>query len=304
MRRIGPDGVPIHVRDLGYVARLAETQTSDRAQSRGSAPCSSGSTSRAANTVDVVDQRSGRRCPEAPRRARRRHSVHHELRSVHLHPAVDREPLARGRSRGGPRLPRDPDLPAVSFTSTLIIFDRHPALHPAARSSAMYFLGQTINIFTLGGPRHWRWAAWSTTRSSSWRTSIATSPCPATRGGRRARRGAARWPCHLRRPSRPSSCSVPTVFLEGQAKLLFIPLTFTISVSLFASVPGLAHGHAAPGCSGLLQARAARGPDLRRLHHRVFRTCRSASSTAWTVSYERLLAVGARCTVAAIVLAR
>src|SRR3989442_7471304 len=28
---------------------------------------------------------------------------------------------------------------------------------------------------------------------------------------------------------------VPTVFLEGQIKLLFIPLTFTISISLFAS---------------------------------------------------------------------
>src|SRR3989475_4392083 len=27
---------------------------------------------------------------------------------------------------------------------------------------------------------------------------------------------------------------VPTVFLEGQIKLLFIPLTFTISISLFA----------------------------------------------------------------------
>src|SRR5262249_33645099 len=28
---------------------------------------------------------------------------------------------------------------------------------------------------------------------------------------------------------------LPTIFLEGQAKLLFIPLTFTISFSLFAS---------------------------------------------------------------------
>ena len=28
---------------------------------------------------------------------------------------------------------------------------------------------------------------------------------------------------------------LPTVFLEGQAKLLFIPLTFTISCSMFAS---------------------------------------------------------------------
>src|SRR2546427_8127901 len=28
---------------------------------------------------------------------------------------------------------------------------------------------------------------------------------------------------------------VPTIFLEGQLKLLFIPLTFTISISLFAS---------------------------------------------------------------------
>ena len=28
---------------------------------------------------------------------------------------------------------------------------------------------------------------------------------------------------------------LPTVFLEGQSKLLFIPLTFTISFSLFAS---------------------------------------------------------------------
>src|SRR4029077_10451279 len=28
---------------------------------------------------------------------------------------------------------------------------------------------------------------------------------------------------------------LPTIFLEGQAKLLFIPLTFTISFSLFSS---------------------------------------------------------------------
>src|SRR5438046_9656501 len=63
---------------------------------------------------------------------------------------------------------------------------------------------------------------------------------------------------------------VPTVFLEGQIKLLFIPLTFTISISLFASF--LVSRTVTP----LLALRVLRpehpvDPASRRVKDRVFR---------------------------------
>jgi len=63
---------------------------------------------------------------------------------------------------------------------------------------------------------------------------------------------------------------VPTVFLEGQIKLLFIPLTFTISVSLFASF--LVSRTVTPLLAlRVLKAEQVIDPTSRRLSDRVFR---------------------------------
>src|SRR6185436_16356757 len=100
---------------------------------------------------------------------------------------------------------------------------------------AMHLLGQTLNIFTLGG------LALAVGRL------VDDSIVELENINR-----------HLNMPDKPRRLAVidaarevampifvstittivvfmPTVFLEGQAKLLFIPLTFTISCSLFAS---------------------------------------------------------------------
>ena len=99
----------------------------------------------------------------------------------------------------------------------------------------MYFLGQTLNVFTLGG------LALAVGRL------VDDSIVELENINR-----------HLNMPGKPRRHAVldaarevampifvstittivvflPTVFLDGQAKLLFIPLTFTISFSLFAS---------------------------------------------------------------------
>ena len=121
-----------------------------------------------------------------------------------------------------------------SFVSTLIISIAIP-LSLLLTLVAMYMLGQTLNIFTLGG------LALAVGRL------VDDSIVELENINR-----------HLTMPDKPRRLAVidaarevampifvstittivvfmPTVFLEGQAKLLFIPLTFTISCSLFAS---------------------------------------------------------------------
>src|SRR5437773_607228 len=80
---------------------------------------------------------------------------------------------------------------------------------------------------------------------------------------------------------------VPTVFLEGQIKLLFIPLTFTISISLFASF--LVSRTVTP----LLALRVLRpehpvDPASRRVKDRVFRLSQRFFDGMETL-YQRLL---------------
>src|SRR5256884_9599264 len=66
---------------------------------------------------------------------------------------------------------------------------------------------------------------------------------------------------------------VPTVFLEGQIKLLFIPLTFTISISLFASF--LVSRTVTPLLAlKVLQPEKPIDPASRSLRDRVFRFSR------------------------------
>jgi hydrophobe/amphiphile efflux-1 (HAE1) family protein len=121
-----------------------------------------------------------------------------------------------------------------SFVSTIIISIAIP-LSLLLTLVAMFMLGQTLNVFTLGG------LALAVGRL------LDDSIVELENINR-----------HLNIPGKPRGAAVldaarevampifvstittivvflPTVFLEGQSRLLFIPLTFTISFSLFAS---------------------------------------------------------------------
>jgi CzcA family heavy metal efflux pump len=121
-----------------------------------------------------------------------------------------------------------------SFVSTGIIFTAIP-LSILCTLIAMYFLGQTLNIFTLGG------LALAVGRlvddSIVELENINRHLAMPDKDRRTAVLDAAR---EVAMPIFVSTITTivvffPTVFLEGQSKLLFIPLTFTISFSLFAS---------------------------------------------------------------------
>ena len=121
-----------------------------------------------------------------------------------------------------------------SFVSTIIISIAIP-LSLLLTLIAMYFLGQTLNIFTLGG------LALAVGRlvddSIVELENINRHLDVPSKPRRKAVLDAAR---EVAMPIFVSTITtivvfLPTVFLEGQARLLFIPLTFTISLSLFAS---------------------------------------------------------------------
>ena len=121
-----------------------------------------------------------------------------------------------------------------SFVSTAIIFVAIP-LSILCTLIAMYFLGQTLNIFTLGG------LALAVGRlvddSIVELENINRHLAMPGKDRRAAVLDAAR---EVAMPIFVSTITtivvfLPTIFLEGQSKLLFIPLTFTISFSLFAS---------------------------------------------------------------------
>ncbi len=121
-----------------------------------------------------------------------------------------------------------------SFVSTIIISIAIP-LSLLLTLIVMYFLGQTLNIFTLGG------LALAVGRlvddSIVELENINRHLDVPSKPRRKAVLDAAR---EVAMPIFVSTITtivvfLPTVFLEGQARLLFIPLTFTISFSLFAS---------------------------------------------------------------------
>jgi hydrophobe/amphiphile efflux-1 (HAE1) family protein len=121
-----------------------------------------------------------------------------------------------------------------SFVSTVIISIAIP-LSLLLTLVAMYMLGQTLNVFTLGGLALavGRLVDDSIVELENINRHLNMPGNPR----RRAVLDAAR---EVAMPIFVSTITtivvfMPTVFLEGQAKLLFIPLTFTISCSLFAS---------------------------------------------------------------------
>src|SRR5204863_449425 len=121
-----------------------------------------------------------------------------------------------------------------SLTSTLIISIAIP-LSILLSFICMYFLGQTLNVFTLGGLALavGRLVDDSIVELENINRHLNLPGTPR----RKAVLDAAR---EVAMPIFSATITtiivfVPTVFLEGQIKLLFIPLTFTISISLFAS---------------------------------------------------------------------
>jgi CzcA family heavy metal efflux pump len=121
-----------------------------------------------------------------------------------------------------------------SFTSTVIISIAIP-LSILLSFICMYFLGQTLNVFTLGGLALavGRLVDDSIVELENINRHLNIPGTPR----RKAVLDAAR---EVAMPIFSATITtiivfLPTVFLEGQIKLLFIPLTFTISISLFAS---------------------------------------------------------------------
>jgi len=121
-----------------------------------------------------------------------------------------------------------------SLTSTLIISTAIP-LSILLSFICMYFLGQTLNVFTLGGLALavGRLVDDSIVELENINRHLNIPGTPR----RKAVLDAAR---EVAMPIFSATITtiivfVPTVFLEGQIKLLFIPLAFTISISLFAS---------------------------------------------------------------------
>src|SRR6266849_3101414 len=121
-----------------------------------------------------------------------------------------------------------------SLVSTFIIGIAIP-LSLLLTMVAMFFLGQTLNIFTLGGLALavGRLVDDSIVELENINRHLAMPGKPR----RKAVLDAAR---EVAMPIFVSTITtivvfLPTVFLEGQARLLFIPLTFSISFSLFAS---------------------------------------------------------------------
>ena len=162
-----------------------------------------------------------------------------------------------------------------SFVSTVIIGIAIP-LSLMLTLVAMYFLGQTLNIFTLGGLALavGRLVDDSIVELENINRHL-TIPGTARRT---AVLDAAR---EVAMPIFVSTITtivvfLPTVFLEGQSRLLFIPLTFTISFSLFASflvsrtVTPLLCYHWLRGDHEAAQREPGKRGALRALLHRVF----------------------------------
>src|SRR5256884_478267 len=223
VRTVGPNGVPIHVKDLGYVADSHETQTSIVRIDDTRGVFLSVNKQPGANTIAVVDQVK----TLLPKLL----SVHPGVKvgitftqSTYIRQAI--ESLWHEALQGSALAFLVILIFLRSLTSTLIISIAIP-LSILLSFIVMYFLGQTLNVFTLGGLALavGRLVDDSIVGLEHINRHLAM---PGTER-RRAGLGAAREGAM---PVFSATITtiivfVPTVFLEGQIKLLFIPLTFT-----------------------------------------------------------------------------
>src|SRR5881628_287176 len=229
VRRV--DGKPIRVRDLGRVEDSAETQQSIVRVNGERAVYLRVNKQPGANTVEVVD---------AVRRTVP--SLLGVPSGVRVNLTFDQSTYIRQSIHS---LWHEATVGSIlaflviliflrSFVSTVIISIAIP-LSLLLTLVAMYMLGQTLNVFTLGGLALavGRLVDDSIVELENINRHLNMPGNPR----RRAVLDAAR---EVAMPIFVSTITtivvfMPTVFLEGQAKLLFIPLTFTISCSLFAS---------------------------------------------------------------------
>ena len=231
VRTVGPNGVPIHVKDLGYVADSHETQTSIVRIDDTRGVFLSVNKQPGANTIAVVDQVK----TLLPKLLSVPPGVKVGItfdQSTYIRQAI--ASLWHEALQGSALAFLVILIFLRSLTSTLIISIAIP-LSILLSFIVMYFLGQTLNVFTLGGLALavGRLVDDSIVELENINRHLAM---PGTER-RRAVLDAAR---EVAMPIFSATITtiivfVPTVFLEGQIKLLFIPLTFTISISLFAS---------------------------------------------------------------------
>src|SRR2546426_247074 len=231
VRTVGPNGVPIHVKDLGYVADSHETQTSIVRIDDERGVFLSVNKQPGANTIAVVDQ--------VKKLLPKLLSVPPGVKvgitfdqSIYIRRAI--ESLWDEAIQGSVLAFVVILVFLRSLTSTLIISIAIP-LSILLSFICMYFLGQTLNVFTLGGLALavGRLVDDSIVELENINRHLNIPGTPR----RTAVLDAAR---EVAMPIFSATITtiivfVPTVFLEGQIKLLFIPLTFTISISLFAS---------------------------------------------------------------------
>jgi hydrophobe/amphiphile efflux-1 (HAE1) family protein len=229
VQRVGD--VPVYVRDLGYVADSAETQTNVVRVDGQRSVSVRVNKQPGANTVEVVDQVKA----ALPKLLGLPPGLKVNLtfdQSTYIRQSI--ESLWLESMQGAVLAFLVILIFLRSFTSTMIIFIAIP-LSILGTFISMYFLGQTINIFTLGG------LALAVGRlvddSIVELENINRHLAMPGKDRKTAVLDAAR---EVAMPIFVSTITtivvfLPTVFIQGQAKLLFLPLTFTISFSLFAS---------------------------------------------------------------------
>jgi CzcA family heavy metal efflux pump len=231
VRRAGVNAVPIHVKDLGYVIDSHETQTAIVRVDGERSVFMRVNKQPGANTVGVVDAVK----ELMPKLINVPPGVKIGItfdQSIYIRQAI--QSLWHEAMMGSVLAFIIILIFLRSLTSTIIISIAIP-LSILLSFICMYFLGQSLNVFTLGG------LALAVGRL------VDDSIVELENINR-----------HLNIPGTPRRTAVleaarevampifsatvttiivflPTIFLEGQTKLLFIPLTFTISVSLFAS---------------------------------------------------------------------
>src|SRR3990172_4099307 len=231
VRKPGPNGVPIHVKDLGAVEDSAEKQTAIVRVDGHRAVFLRVNKQPGANTINVVDQVR----ELMPKMMGVPPGVNLAMtfdQSVYIRQAI--QSLWHEALMGATLAFLVILIFLRSLTSTLIISIAIP-LSILLTFICMYFLGQSINVFTLGGLALavGRLVDDSIVELENINRHLAM---PGT-DRRTAVLDAAR---EVAMPIFVSTITtivvfLPTVFIEGQAKLLFLPLTFTISFSLFAS---------------------------------------------------------------------
>ncbi len=293
VRTVGPNGVPIHVKDLGYVADSHETQTSIVRIDDERGVFLSVNKQPGANTIAVVDQVK----KLLPKLLGVPPGVKVGItfdQSIYIRRAI--ESLWDEAIQGSVLAFVVILVFLRSLTSTLIISIAIP-LSILLSFICMYFLGQTLNVFTLGGLALavGRLVDDSIVELENINRHLNIPGTPR----RTAVLDAAR---EVAMPIFSATITtiivfVPTVFLEGQIKLLFIPLTFTISISLFASF--LVSRTVTPLLAlKLITPEKPVGPASRSLRDRLFLGSRDfftwieeryARSIEWALAHPRLV---------------